>query len=79
MLRFPGRHPYLTAKDSTQTGNPNPGDLNNTTMQTPTSKFRPKQIVIVVVAIGIVVPMDEPYVGQAKDWLKFLVERTTSL
>ena len=60
ILNFPWRHPYLATEDPTQASNTYSCNIHNATMEAPASKCRSKQMIVVVVAISIVVSMDEP-------------------
>jgi len=60
ILSIPRRHPYLATEDPTQTRNTDPCNIYNAAMEVPASKCRSKQMVVVMVAISIVVSMNEP-------------------
>jgi hypothetical protein len=71
--------PDIVAEDATQARDLVPGDLDDPSVQVAVRELRSPQVVVVGVRVGVVVPMDEPDLGDPHDRLQLEVQRLARL
>jgi hypothetical protein len=67
LLDRPPRIPDLAAEDAAQACNLVPGDLDDASVQVTACEVRSKQVVVVCIGVRVVVPVDEPDLGEIQD------------
>lgn len=74
VLRFRRRPPDLRAEDPAQAGDAGAGDFLDPAVQIAMGQGRTEQMVVILVAVGVVVAVDKPDVGQVENRFQRLLQ-----